>query len=373
MAARTKTVLFITGTRAEWGLIESTILRLQKSPAFRMKILVTGMHTQHRFGYTMEHVKKAAHVDHVVPVGEKDDPLTALAKEVDGIGKYLRTHPVDAVLVVADRDEAFAGAVAAMHLNIPVIHVSGGDTTGPTVDEYLRNSITLFSSVHLVQTAQSKANVLALGADRRWVNVVGSAGLDGLHPRFLPKRKDLAARYQLDPKGRWFLVVMHPSALEDVPVSKQIDSVLGALRKLPSQDEKIILYPNSDTGREEFIRAIERLNGKTHYHLHRHIERMDYLGFMLQSTALVGNTSSGLVEAGYLRVPFVNVGERQDGREHGANVIFTDYDAAAIARAIRRASSPATHTVLRRRPSLYKGGAVAERITRIIEDFIRTL
>ena len=144
MAVRIKTVLFITGTRAEWGLIESTILRLKKSGAFRTQVLVTGMHTQRRFGFTIAHVKKAVHVDHIVSVGEKDDPLTALAKEVDGIGKYLRTHPVDAVLVVADRDEAFAGAVAAMHLNIPVIHVSGGDTTGPTVDEFLRKSITIF-------------------------------------------------------------------------------------------------------------------------------------------------------------------------------------------------------------------------------------
>ena len=373
MTAHKKTVLFITGTRAEWGLIESTILRLKKSRAFHTQVLVTGMHTQRRFGYTIEHVRKAVHVDHVVSVGEHDDPLTALAKEIDGIGEYLRMHLVDAVLVVADRDEAFAGAVAAMHRGIPVIHVSGGDTTGPTVDEYLRKSITLFSSVHLVQTAQSKSNVLNLGADRRWANVVGSAGLDGLHPRILPKRKDLAARYRLDPKKRWHLVVMHPSALEDTPITRQIDAVLGALKKIDPQDEKIILYPNSDAGSEAFIHAIERFQRKPHYHLHRHIERKDYLGLMLQSAALVGNTSSGLVEAGYLRVPFVNIGARQDGREHGPNVIFTNYDAVAIANAVRRASSSAFHRALGRRSSPYKGGAVAERITKTIEQFLRTL
>ncbi|TSC57549.1 MAG: UDP-N-acetyl-D-glucosamine 2-epimerase, UDP-hydrolysing [Candidatus Peregrinibacteria bacterium Greene0416_62] len=373
MTARKKTVLFITGTRAEWGFMQSAVLRLSKSPFIKVKVLVTGMHTQRRFGYTLSEVRKAIHVDHVVPVQDYDDQMTALGKEVDGIGRYLKRHPADALLVVGDRDEAFAGSTAGVHLGIPVIHVSGGDVSGPIVDQYLRNAITCFSRVHLVQTSQSRENVLALGADPRLAKIVGSAGLDGLTASSLMRRKDVARHLGLDPDQRWFLVLMHPTILDNAPIPRQIQSVLQALRTLRPNDEKIILYPNADEGSDSFIRAIEKTRGTHHYHLLRHLPRMEFLSLMHASAALIGNSSSGLVEAGHLRVPFVHIGNRQQHREHGSNVLFSGYDADAIVQTIDKVLSPAFRRKMLKHPSPYRGGAVAARMIQTVEQFVQSL
>lgn len=373
MAMRKKTVLFVTGTRAEWGLFASTVLRLKKSPRVNLKVLVTGMHTQRRFGYTLEDVRRTVPVAHVVPIGERDNQLQALSKEIDGIGRYLTKHPTDAILVVGDRDEPFAAALAAVHLGIPLIHVAGGDVTGPTVDQYLRNAMTLFSNLHLVQTKRSRENVLKLGAHPRFAHVIGAPGLDGLTPATLPNRKELASWYHLDPRRRWFLVVLHPTVLDDTPISEQIDALLTALQKLDPSDEKIVLYPNADDGNTRFIAAIETLSDRPRYHLRRHLPRSEYLGLMQKSAALIGNTSSGLMEAGCLHVPFVHVGNRQKNREHGPNVIFVEYRAEAIVKGVKKALTPAFRKTLAHRASPYHGGAVAERTVRAIEKFLQTL
>ncbi len=370
---RKKTVLFVTGTRAEWGLFQSTVLRLKKSRSIDLKILVTGMHTQRRFGYTLKEVQRAVQVDHIVPIGEHDDQLTAVSTEIDGIGKYLKTHPADAILIVGDRDEPFAAALAGLHLGIPLIHVAGGDITGPTVDHGLRNAMTLFSRLHLVQTKRSRENVLKLGANPRWTRVIGAPGLDGLTTSSLLKRKELADRYSLNPTKKWFLLVQHPTILDDTPIPQQIEALLAAMNTLDPDDEKIILYPNADDGSEVFIGALEKVRARPHYHLHQHLPRTDYLSLMKQSATLIGNTSSGLMEGDALKVPFVHVGNRQRGREHGPNVVFVPYQSGAITSGIKKALSPAFRKTLARRPSPYLGGAVADRTVRAIEEFLSTL
>jgi len=372
MAKSKNTVLFVTGTRAEWGLFQSTILMLQKSRTIAPKVLVTGMHTQRRFGYTLDEVKKAVHVDHVVPIGERDDQLTALSKEIDGIGRYLKKNPVDALIVVGDRDEPFAGALAAIHLGIPIIHIAGGDVTGPTVDQYLRNAITVFANVHLTQTSRSAENVRKLGADPRWTKVIGAPGLDQLKLSDLHSRKDLALSYGLDPKKRWFLIAMHPTILDDVPISKQINSLITAIKRLDPHDEKIVLYPNADDGCDSFIAALQALKGKPNFHLKQHLARMDYLSLMKNSAAFVGNSSSGLMEAGYLKTPFVCIGNRQKHREYGSNVIFVDYNSGTIEKGIIKALSPQFRASLASCKSLYKGGTVAQRTVKAIEQFLQT-
>ncbi|MCF7844229.1 MAG: UDP-N-acetylglucosamine 2-epimerase [Kiritimatiellales bacterium] len=373
MIVRKKTILFITGTRAEWGLFRSTILLLKKSSIVTPKILVTGMHTQRQFGYTLDEVRREVNVDHTIPIGEHDDQVTALSKEIEGIGKYLKKNPVDALLVVGDRDEPFAGAVVAVHLGIPIIHIAGGDVTGPTVDQYLRNAITTFSSVHLTQTPHSASNVKKLGADPRWTKNVGPPGLDQLKRSELFSRKEVARLCCLDAKKQWFLVSMHPTILDNTPILQQIRSVLTAIKKISPDDEKILLYPNADDGCDTFIAEIEKMREKSNFHINRHLKRMDYLSLMKESAALIGNTSSGLMEAGYLKVPFVCVGNRQKYREHGSNVLFADYDSVTIEREITKALSSKFRKSLTHSQSIYKGGAVAKRIAKAIEQFLLTL
>lgn len=372
MAFRKKTVLFVTGTRAEWGLMRSTVKRLQASKALQLRIVATGMHTQHQFGYTLDEIKKTVHVDHVATIKEHDDQLTALSKEIEGIGAYLAKHPVDAVLVVGDRDEPFAAATASVHLDIPVIHIAGGDHTGPTVDEYLRNAITQFASLHLTQTVQSAKNVKAMGADPRRVVAVGAPGLDGIRKGALLAKSVLGKRLHLDQNRPWFLTVMHPTKLEPVSIKQQIQSVTAALRKLNPDAEKIVLYPNSDDGCDVFIKEIKKIGSLPHVHIVQHLPREEYLSLMKHSAAFIGNSSSGLMEAGFLKTPFVHVGNRQQHREHGPNVHFVPYKAAAIVAGVQKVLSPAFQAKIARGKSPYKGGAVSQRIVRAIEQFLQS-
>ena len=142
------------------------------------------------------------------------------------------------------------------------------------------------------------------------------------------------------------------------------------MQQLDPHAEKIILYPNADTGNEEFIKAIDARKGKRGYHIKRHLARPEYLGFMKECVVLIGNTSSGLMEGGFLKTPFVHVGNRQRNREHGSNVIFTRYDKKAVSAGVRKALSPAFRKQIRKSVSVYRGGAVAERIVREIERFL---
>ena len=267
-------ILIVTGSRAEYGLFRSAIFKLRQSKHLEVKLLVTGMHTLKKFGFSLSLIKKDMPVDCVVSIKENDDMVSALNREIDGIYRYVNKNNFKAVLVLCDRDEPFAAATVGIHLNIPIIHVSGGDVSGLSVDHLLRNAISIFSKLHLVQTHKSRENVIKLGADPGNVHVVGSAGLDGLRTEGLLSRKKLAEELGLNLNSRWFLISMHPTPFEALSFADQINPVIAALKKLESVDEKIIIYPNSDTGYEVFIKTIASLPLKNFsFHLFKNLER----------------------------------------------------------------------------------------------------
>jgi GDP/UDP-N,N'-diacetylbacillosamine 2-epimerase (hydrolysing) len=365
-----KNLLIITGSRAEYGLFKTTILKLRQSKLFNIKLLVTGMHTLDKYGMTAEEIKKDIPIDCLVPIGENDSMMTALLKEIEGVKNYLEKEKVDAILVIGDRDEPFAAAIVGLHNNIPLIHISGGDTSGPGVDQYIRSAITIFSQLHLVQTKKSKKNVIRLGAYNKNVHIVGSAGLDGLTTSSLYSKKEVANRLGLSAEARWFLFSMHPTPFDIVPVREQIHSVIETAKKIENKSEKIILYPNSDTGAEDFINEIKSLEGQDKFFIFQNLDRKIYLSLLYHCQALIGNTSSGLMEAGYLKKPFVNVGNRQQGRERGVNTIEAFYKVKSIMDGIKKAESDKFQRRLKSSKPVYQGGDVSGRIVHLIDSFL---
>lgn len=365
-----KKLLIVTGTRAEYGLFRSTIFALKNSKRLNVKLLVTGMHTLKKFGYTIHEIQKDMPIDCIVPIAEHDDTLCSLSKEILGIKKYLKKNPIDAMVVIGDRDEPFAAAIVGIHSNIPVFHVSGGDVSGPTVDHYLRNAITVFSKLHLVQTKQSKNNVVRLGANNKNVHIVGSTGLDGLVPENLYQKKEVGSILGLSPDKKWNLAVLHPTPFENVSFSNQIQPVLQALKKLKKENEIIIIYPNSDTGSDVFIQEIESTRAIAHFHIFKNLERKQFLSILCHSQALIGNSSSGLMEAGYLKKPFICVGNRQKNREHGKNTIMVPYNAKSILNAIKKISTKNFQNKIKKSKPIYFGGDVSGRMLKHIEQFL---
>ena len=327
-------VLVITGTRAEYGLLRSTMDAIRASRKLELKILVTGMHTLRQYGFTKKEIENDGYqIDCVVFVKEGSSMLGALVQELEGIAAYCVQSRPDCVLVLGDRDEPLAAAIVATHLGIPLAHLHGGDATGARIDEQNRAAITAMAQLHFPATDRSAARVRRLGADPECVFRVGTPALDGLKRR--AKRKDLAKKLGLDEKRPWLTLLMHPNPLSRVKPERQIAPALAALTRF-SECEKVIVYPNSDTGSEVFIRRIKKMRGE-HCHIFKSVPRALYLDLVRESDALVGNSSAGLIETPSLGTSSVNIGERQAGRERGESVIDVPYDAGRIAAAIQKA------------------------------------
>jgi UDP-hydrolysing UDP-N-acetyl-D-glucosamine 2-epimerase len=360
-----KKILVITGSRAEYGLLRPVIRNIKKSRTLSLRLLVTGMHTLKTFGSTLNDVKKEFKVDCVVPIKENTTMNEALADEIRGIDAYVKKEKPDIILVLGDRDEALAGAIVGGHNKIVVAHIHGGDTLGYLVDEAIRHSITKFAHVHFPATKVSARRIAQMGEEKNRIHAFGSTAFGKSELRNIPDRKQLAEAFRLDVKKDWLLAVQHPTPLDPTPLSKQLDPTLRALKKHSSQ--KIIIYPNSDTGSEIFIRKIEALRNRKDTVIVKTLPRERYLGFLKECSAIVGNSSSGIIEAGYFKKPVINIGGRQTGRECGQNVMHVGYDEHAIARSLVKALSPSFRRAAARAPHPYGSGDASKKIVSLLE------
>ena len=263
-------------------------------------------------------------------------------------------------MVLGDRDEAFAAATVAVHLNISLAHIHGGDVSGPGVDEALRHAITKMAHLHFPGTAKSARRIRAMGEEPWRIIEAGSVALDILKYTPLVPRAALAKQLKLDPARGWLTVLQHPTAFDRAPLSSQISATLSALKKFPGH-EKILLYPNTDTGSALFVRALKSLRG-LRFHLYPSLPRTVYMSVLKESEALVGNSSSGIIEISTLGTPAVDIGNRQAGRERAKSVISAPYAAGKIVEAIIRAQAFKRRHKGRALPSPYGGGGAGKRI-----------
>ncbi len=370
MARQKKNILIITGSRAEYGLLKPVMEALLKSKLFEPKFLVTGMHTLRKFGYTLNEIKKdKMPIATVVPISGKDDTPETLAKEIKGINNYCKKHKPDLILVLGDIAPALAGAITGTHLKIPVAHINGGDVSGEGPDEFIRHATTKFSHFHFTSSAPSARRVLALGEERWRVFNVGSTWRDE-KMTFLSK-KDLAKKFNLNSQKKWIFVVHHPAPLDKTPFLQQIKPLL---KDLSSYDaEKIISYPNADTGSEIFIREIEKYKKRNGFHVFKTLPRSQYLSFLKHANLLIGNSSSGFIESSYFKIPVVNIGTRQLGRAAGANLIRTNYTEEEIKRALNYALTPQFKAKARHAKSPYGSGNVNAKIVKVLERYLNLI
>jgi UDP-hydrolysing UDP-N-acetyl-D-glucosamine 2-epimerase len=358
-----KKILVVTGTRAEWGLLHPVVEEIRKSKQLTLKLLVTGMHTLPEYGNTITDVRESGVPIHcIVPVKKRQSMLSMLAEEIRGIEKYCSKERPQLMLVLGDRDEPLAGAIVAAHLNIPLAHIHGGDVTGPGVDQSNRTLITKLANLHFPATAASAKRLKALGEDEWRITVAGTPGLDLLRAHS-HSRPNLAKKLQLDTDKEWLLFVLHPVSHEDIALTAQISSI-RALKAFPSF-ERVVIYPNSDTGSGVFIKYIQKLGSA--YHSFKSLPRDEYLSLLKESVAIVGNSSSGIIEANFLGTPAVDIGARQKGRERGAGILPSSYVPVDVVRAIRRAIRLKQKYRASSIPSPYGSGAAGKTIVRYIE------
>jgi len=341
-----------------------TLLLAQQSGKLEVSVCVTGMHLSPVFGNTVnEIVTSSLRICGKVPV-ELDGTTgvvmaKALGHELIGIADVLaREHP-DIVVVLGDRGEMLAGALAAIHLNIPIVHVHGGERSG-TVDEPVRHAISKLAHYHLVTTEGARERLVHMGEKPEHVFVTGAPGLDGLQELPVRSRDDLCRQWRFDPDRPVALVVFHAVLQEQSEAGAQMDSIVHAV--LSERVQALCLMPNADAGGSLIRQALESHAQHPDVRSVTHLAREDYISWMRVADVMVGNSSSGIIEAASLRLPVVNVGSRQSGRERSGNVVDVPSVKADIAAAVRKA----LHGPRGPWPNVYGDGHAGERIVALL-------
>lgn len=332
-------ICYVTGARADYGLMQSTLQRIHRSDLFELSIIATGMHLLPKYGLTVRQIEAAG-----LPVTariEVEEGLPSGALMARNIGRMLiglvekfETIRPDIVMVLGDRGEMLAAALAAVHLNIAVVHIHGGERSG-TVDEPVRHAISKLAHFHFVATDESKLRLVRMGEAENRISVVGAPGIDGLREAKRVNRSTLCAGVGFDPACRVALLVYHP-VLQDADLSgPYVAMIVDAV--LAKGFQVMALQPNSDAGSAYVQAVLEARASAGDIRLATHLQREEYLSWLAASDILIGNSSSGIIEAATFGTPVVNVGSRQNLRERNANVIDCPLDRYGLEAAVERA------------------------------------
>jgi len=335
----TKKITVITGTRAEYGLLYPVMRAIQDHLELNLSIIATGMHLSPEHGYTINDIENDGFkVDVTVDMLLSNDTSASMAKSLGigiiGITQALEQIKPDIVLVLGDRDEPFAGAIAASHMNIPVAHIHGGDsTTGGCIDESIRHSLTKFAHIHFPATKESAARIEKLGEETWRIHTVGAPGLDTILNTELLTKEQLIEQYSLNANEPLLLAVQHPVTTQPENAANEMRSTLEAIAELGIQT--ILVYPNSDAGGFSMIEVIKEYEHLPFLHTFKSLLHIEYLNLLNIADAMVGNSSSGIIEASSFHLPVVNIGIRQEGRQRSDNVIDVAPDKGKIIEAIK--------------------------------------
>ena len=358
-----------TGTRSEYGILRELIKEISKSKKLELYLLVTGMHLSKKFGYTINEIKKDKIPIHakikMIPSGNTPyDMSVSLGKGIIGFSKIFKKIKPDLNVVLGDRDEALASALAASHMNIPNAHIHGGEIS-QGIDEYNRHAITKISNIHFAATKKSKERIIKMGENRRNVILTGSPSIDEIKMSKISSKHELEKKYLVDLDKPLFLLIQHSVTTEFEKSDLQIKMTLDALSKLKNQT--IAILPNSDAGNEQIINQLRIFSKKCNFlKVFPNLPRNDYLGFLRYCSALIGNSSSGIIEGSYLHTPVVNIGIRQLGREKDVNVIDVPiFSKSLILNALKKSLKKKNKKI--KNSSIYGTGNASKKIVQYLE------
>jgi UDP-N-acetylglucosamine 2-epimerase (non-hydrolysing)/GDP/UDP-N,N'-diacetylbacillosamine 2-epimerase (hydrolysing) len=364
---RKRTICYVTGTRADFGLMQSTLRAIRSHPNLRMQLIATGMHLDPAHGRTINQIRKDGWtIDATVPWKPAKDNLTTLAEQT-GLATYrlaaayAKLNP-DVVMVTGDRVEVFAAAAAA-HLSDRILaHVHGGDRAQGQVDDALRHAITKLAHLHFPATKQSADRIAKLGEDKWRIHPVGSPGIDGIKTDALSWSGQQAFTLA-EHRRRYALILLHPTDSDDDVECRRAKLLLESCVNT-GFPEIIVVYPNNDPGSAGIIRAMK----ETKYppvSCYQNIIREAFLGLLRDAAVLVGNSSAGIIEAASFGTPVLDIGPRQAGRERGQNVTTVPFRQSAIRQALKQLwneGQPRRYAA----KNLYGAGDTARRIARIL-------
>lgn len=334
--SNTKKIVFLTGTRADFGKLKSLMKITQSHSSFDVQIFVTGMHMDEQYGSTVNEVYKSGFQNiHTFRNYEKAEHMDrTLAKTITGFSDFVTQQNPDLIVVHGDRVEALAGAIVGSLNNVLVAHVEGGEISG-TVDELIRHSVSKLSHIHLVSNDLAKKRLVQMGELESSVYIIGSPDLDLMNPKKLPELSFVKEYYEI-PFDAYAIAMYHPVTTEYNSIKKYIKNFVDAL--IASEKNYVLIYPNNDLGTHEILEEYKRLKENERFKIYPSLRFEYFLTLLKESDFVIGNSSAGVREAPYYQIPTIDVGTRQHNRSQAQTIINVSHEVSDILNGIQKSS-----------------------------------
>lgn len=368
-------VCVVTAARSEYGLLRWVIDELMRDEQCCLQLVVTGSHLVAAHGETWRDIEQDGYsimrmIDMCLETTSQKDIVHSMGRCMTGMATAFGELQPDLVVVLGDRYELLAICSAALVMGIPIAHISGGDVTEGAIDNEIRNAITMMATLHFPGVQDSAENIIRMRGNSHNVWAVGEPGLDNFRRLSLLDRTQLAESLSLPLSGRWIMLTLHPETQRALTYNLQMASrIIDALQTLEEDVVVVITKANADFGGSQLNDFFESvtLQNPVRFRLFSSLGQLRYLSFLKECYCVMGNSSSGIVEAPCLGIPVINVGDRQEGRHLCRNVISVPNDRDSIAMALQKVSTMTRGEV----DSYYGDGYASERIVRRIKGFLR--
>ena len=368
----TRKICVITGSRADYGLLRWVMRGINDEPSLKLQIIATGMHLSPRYGSTYQEIEKDGfEIDYKLDMLIGSNTAVAITKSIGygvvGFADALERLRPDLIVVLGDRFEIFSAVAAALIAQIPVAHIHGGEITEGNFDDALRHSITKMSHIHFVAADEYRNRVIQLGESPGRVFTVGGLGVDSIKHTQLVNKEDLSEILQFSFQRKNLLVTFHPVTLEKDYGATQLTEMLDALDSFPEVG-LIFTLPNADTGSELLTRLIQAyVNERDNSVLFASLGSDLYLSTMACVDGLIGNSSSGLLEAPSMQVGTVNIGNRQRGRIQAKSVISSESRKDEIQSAVYKLLSDEFRHSIKGENGQFGGGGASQKIIEVLK------
>jgi len=375
MYIKKRKIIAVTGARSEYDLLSPVFEKLHNDIHFDFSLVVTGSHLSEKFGRTVKFIENdgyliEARIYNLIDSNDRIGRILSIGTQISGLAQALdRTKP-DIVLIAGDREEAISVAMTCAYMDIPVAHFFGGDIAKDgNVDNSVRYATSKFAHIHFPTIKEHKETLLKLGEESNRIFVVGNPALDKFINTPTVSLAGLSKKleFELYKKEKYLLLIQHSIIneveLQGLHIRETLDAIVETGLKC------FVNYPNSDAGHFAIIEAYNEYSAKypKQFKLFQNLDRLTYVNLMKNATCLLGNSSSGILEAPSIGLPVINIGNRQKGRIHGNNVIFTDNDKGQILEAIDKVLNDKDFIrLIKSTPNPYGNGKTSEKVVEIL-------
>jgi UDP-N-acetylglucosamine 2-epimerase (hydrolysing) len=329
-----KKIVFLTGTRADFGKIKSLINILQNDVQFEVFLFVTGMHLMDEYGYTLIEIERCGYPNIYKFYNHSDEATmdVTLANTINGFSNYVREIKPDMIVIHGDRLEALAASIVGSMNNYLVAHIEGGERSG-TIDELMRHATSKLSHIHFVSNDEAKNRLIQMGEYPETIHTIGSPDLDVMFSKNLPDLHQVKSYYGIDFES-FGIALFHPITTELDHLEQDVKTYVDAL--LASEKNYVMVYPNNDNGSKIILKELQRIRDHDNFRLFPSLRFEYFLTLLKNADFIIGNSSAGVREAPYYGIPSINVGSRQNNRALSDSILNCRCDKEIILQAINR-------------------------------------